>query len=773
MRQVFLAAVIVALCSGWGIAESAGELRIKVTGPDGNGMKCRVLLQNAAKDLRRELETPEDGTLTFRGLPQGMYLLEVQADGLEKYSEKLNLDSALPVRREIKLTLAVVNSTVNVQGKNDELIDRESATHSERLDSQTLESRNHPSLGRGVADAVAAQPGWLMEANGVLHPRGSEYQVQYLVDGVPLTDNRSVAFSASMDDDEVESVTVWTGSYPAEMGRKLGGVVEVETKKDPRRGLHGDVDVSGGSFRSGDAGVELQYGWKGSTLSLGAEGGETARYLDPPALQNFSNRGTVGSFATRFEHDFGERDTFGIGVRHQVLRFLVPNEIAQEAAGQRIARSTLETSVVSSYRHIFSANALVDVRGMYRDLTAEMNSNEFATPIAPSQNRGLREGYLKASLLLHQSRNEWKAGVEFDGTNVREQFRYSITDPLQFEAGTPASLSFADRATGAETGAFVQDAFHLGSWAISAGLRWDRYSLLVHENAFSPRLGVSKYFKKLDISVYGSYDRAFQTPAIENLLLASSPEVAAVSSDVLRLPVRPSRGNFFELGVTKAVAKKVRLNANYYFRNMDEFADDDLLLNTGVSFPIAFQSAKIYGAEAKLEIPRWNRFSGFVSYSYMVGRGSLPATGGLLLGTDAVAQAAQSGSFRISQDQRNTMNARFRFEASKRVWVAAGAWFGSGLPTELDSEEGRDAIQGIDPAILDRVDFDRERLRPSYSIDLSGGVTLLKREQRSVRVQVDFENITDHLNVINFAGLFSGTAVGVPRAAHVSLKAEF
>jgi hypothetical protein len=773
MRQALLAAVMIVFCAGLGIAESAGELRLKVTGPDGNGMRCHVLLQNAAKDLRREAETPDDGTLTLRGLPQGRYLLEVQADGLQKHSEKLTLDSALPMRRQIRLTLAVVNSTVDVSGKNDELIDRESATHSERLDEQTLESRSHPSLGRGIADAVAAQPGWLMEANGVLHPRGSEYQVQYLVDGVPLTDNRSAAFSASMDDGEVESVTVRTGSYPAEMGRKLGGVVEVETKRDPRRSLHGNVNISAGSFLSRDASAEMQYGWKTSTLSWGAEGGATARYLDPPALQNFTNRGTVGSFATRFEHEFGERDSFGVGVRHQVLRFLVPNEIPQEDAGQRIARDTLETSALASYRHIFSANALVDVRAMYRDLSAGMNSNEFATPIAPSQDRGFREGYLKASVLLHQSRNEWKAGVEFDGTEVRERFGYSITDSSQFDVGTPASLSFSDKATGVEAGAFVQDALHIGTWAISAGLRWDRYKLLVKEKAFSPRFGLSKYFKKPDLSVYGSYDRAFQTPAIENLLLASSPEIAMVSSDVLRLPVRPSRGDFYEVGVTKAVAKKVRLNANYFLRNMDEFADDDLLLNTGVSFPIAFRSAKIYGAEAKLEIPRWNRFSGFVSYSYMVGRGSLPVTGGLLLGADTVAQAAQRGSFRISQDQRNTVNARFRYEASQRVWLAAGAWFGSGLPTELESEESRDALEGIDPAILNRVDFERERLKPSYSLDLSGGVRLLKREQRQVRVQVDLENVTNHLNVINFAGLFSGTAVGIPRAARVSIKADF
>ena len=42
-------------------------------------------------------------------------------------------------------------------------------------------------------------------------------------------------------------------------------------------------------------------------------------------------------------------------------------------------------------------------------------------------------------------------------------------------------------------------------------------------------------------------------------------------------------------------------------------ADDTLLLNTGVSFPIAFAQATIQGVEAKLEIPRWGPVSGFIS----------------------------------------------------------------------------------------------------------------------------------------------------------------
>jgi hypothetical protein len=58
-------------------------------------------------------------------------------------------------------------------------------------------------------------------------------------------------------------------------------------------------------------------------------------------------------------------------------------------------------------------------------------------------------------------------------------------------------------------------------------------------------------------------------------------------------------------------------------------------------------------------------------------------------------------------------------------------------------------------------------------VDVSGGVTLLQNERMALRMQVDLQNLTNHLNLINFAGLFSGTAIGVPRSGHFTIKAEF
>jgi hypothetical protein len=42
-----------------------------------------------------------------------------------------------------------------------------------------------------------------------------------------------------------------------------------------------------------------------------------------------------------------------------------------------------------------------------------------------------------------------------------------------------------------------------------------------------------------------------------------------------------------------------------------------------------------------------------------------------------------------------------------------------------------------------------------------------------VRLQADVLNLTNRLNVINFAGLFSGTALGPPRSVALRIQAAF
>jgi TonB dependent receptor len=237
--------------------------------------------------------------------------------------------------------------------------------------------------------------------------------------------------------------------------------------------------------------------------------------------------------------------------------------------------------------------------------------------------------------------------------------------------------------------------------------------------------------------------------------------------------VQPSKGNYYEGGMAKGFSDKLRLDVNFYRRDFRNYADDDQLLNTGVSYPIAFDKAVIYGAEGKLELVQWGKLTGFVSYSYMVGNAWFPVTGGLFLG-DSVgnAETELTGHFPVSQDQRNTLRTRFKYQMMPRLWVAGGLTFGSGLPFEYGGTEEM-ALAQYGAGVVDRLNFDRGRVDPSLAVSASVGADLIKSEKCVTRIQVDGDNLNNWLNVLDFGGLFSGNAIALGRSVNARLSVSF
>ena len=755
------------------VAQSnTGELHLKVTDPSGLGVKAAVQLVSEANDYQNSLSTDESGVLIAKRLPFGVYRIQIQQPGFAEVSTPVQIRSAVPTHYSIKLTLASVTTSIVVQD-SDTLIDPYRANSANEIGNDTIQTRTTSLPGRSLQDLVNSEPGWLYEGNAVLHPRGSEYQTQFVVDGIPLTDNRSPSFGPEIEADDVDSMNIYTAGIPAEFGRKMGGVIEVNTLKDTKQGLHGQAVLSGGSFDTAGAFAQVQDVWNGNTLGASASGSGTDRYLNPVVPENFTNDGTTGDFSVHYERDLTPVDRLGVIVRHGFSRFLIPNEQVQEAAGQRQDGDNSETMGIASYQHVFSANVLGALRGMVRDTSNDLTSNPESTPVIAFLHNNFREGYFNGALSVHHGRQEWKAGVESDVLFLHENFSDVITDPTQFDPGTPSTFAFTGNRPDIEQSAYVQDLIRLGNWTVSAGLRWDHYQLLVNQNAVSPRLSVSRYFPSAGLVIHASYDRVFQTPSSENILLSSSAQVVSLNPNVLRLPVEPSHGNYFEIGGTKALFGQLRFDANYYRRYVDNYADDDQILNTAVSFPIAFDKAVIYGAEGKIEIPKWGRFSGYASYSYMVGNAWFPVTGGLFLGDDATSATTQlTGHFPDSQDQRNTVRLRLRYQLLSRMWIAGSAEYGSGLPFEFTGDYD-DALAQYGQAMVDRINFARGRVRPSLAVDASVGADLYKSDRFSTHLQADLENLNNRLNVIDFGGLFSGNAIAPPRSYALRLMTTF
>jgi hypothetical protein len=751
---------------------NTGEFRLTVTDPAGLGLKALVIISSEASQYRNAFTTSDAGEVDVKALAYGIYLVRVEKPGFAESTEPVEVRSALPTERTIQLAVAPVKTSVQVSSAP--LIDPNRPSSIMQIGSQQIQDRVASLPGRSVQDLVNSQPGWLYEGNAVLHPRGSEYQTQFVVDGIPLTDNRSPSFGPEIEADDVDSVSIYTAGIPAEYGRKMGGVVELNTRRETADGLHGQVVLSGGSYDTASSYAQMQDVWGRNTFGVSASGSMSAHYLNPVVPENYTNRGTTGDFSVNYERDLSQSDRLDLSVRHELSRFEIPNELVQEQAGQLQTGDNFETLGSVRYQHIFSPNSLVTLAGMVRDNANDLYSNENSTPIIATQHNDFREGYFKAAYSLHHGNQEFRAGIESDTVFLHENFSYSITDPTQFDEGTPTSPApFFANDIDLEPSAFAEDLLRLGKWTVSAGLRWDHYQLLLNQSAFSPRISIGRSLPSLNMVLHASFDRVFQTPSFENILITSSQWINQIDPSVLHLPVQPSRGNYYEGGLTQAFKNRMSFDVNLYRRDVRNYADDDQLLNTGVSYPIAFDKSVIYGAEGKLTLVRLGNLSGYASYSYMVGAAWFPVTGGLFLGDDAVAALNQTtGHFPDSQDQRNTLRTRFQYRIAPRMWLAAGATYGSGLPFAYNGDEPT-ALEEYGEQVIDRISFARGRILPLLAVNASLGADVYKSEGITMRFQADGDNLNNRLNIIDFGGLFSGNAIAPGRSFALRLNTSF
>ena len=772
----------------WALSvEMDGRLEIRVLDSTGKGVPASLELGSRSPDFAATAQADTDGRAVIRRIPPGRFLLRVSHRGFEPAERDVEFRSAVPQSVEIVLSVATVLEEITVESSVP-FFQPMRPTQPVRAGRGFLDSTLGTTLGRSVVDVVTTMPGWLLEANAVLHPRGSEYDTQYVVDGMPVYDNRSIAFAPAFENSEFESVTVLTASMPPEYGRRMGGVISLDTRRSASVGHHSGASIQYGSYGTRLAALTHQIAARRTELAIGLQGGMTDRYLDPPSLENYTNRGSSTGANARFARDLNPRDRLTVYWRANRTSFLVPNDLAQQEAGQRQDRRSSETWGQAHYQGSIMTDALVSIRGMFRDLASELWSNPLSTPVYVLQDRGIREGVLRGDLTYQGERHTVKFGGDARWNALREQFSMAEPDELpEFD------LDFRDRRLSTEASVFLQDQFRFGNFSGSVGARFDYYRLLISDSAFSPRVAASYYFPSLALQFFGSYDRIFQPPPSENLLLSSFADSLGIDAVEGALPVPANRGNFFEVGFRKPFGGNLTVIAKHYWRNFRNYIDDDVFFNTGLSFPITFDAAQIEGTEVRVEMPSWKRVSSFVSYSNMLGTASSPVTGGLFVeGGEAEELRGITEEFAISQDQRNTVAAMARFEIHPRVWLSSGIRFGSGLPVELeddddddgdddgDDEEGANdaddddhVVQPVPRAILDQVNFQRGRVRPNLSLDFSAGFRLVSRGKRAATLQIDLRNATNRLNVINFSGLFSGTALAPGRQATVQLRVRF
>src|SRR6185436_5215457 len=213
-----------------------------------------------------------------------------------------------PINLDLALSLEQANASVTVSTDTAALVETDRTSSDTALNQTILERPLGAAPSRAIESMVASAPGFVTDDNGRMHPRGSESQVQYVIDGIPVTDNMSAIFSTSLDARTLRTVEVLTGGIPAEFGDKLAGVINVNTRSGLEGPTQGAVSFSGGSFSTGEVAADFSTHTRKFGFLTNLSTSTSQRYLDPPTLDNLHNFGRSGKGFFRLDYQFNSKD---------------------------------------------------------------------------------------------------------------------------------------------------------------------------------------------------------------------------------------------------------------------------------------------------------------------------------------------------------------------------------------------------------------------------------------------------------------------------------
>src|SRR5262249_37473320 len=154
-----------------------GELHIDARDPQGAALPSTGELVSQVNQFRREFVLGSDGRYVVQDLAFGLYKLSLRAQGFAPWTALIDIRSEVPVHVSARLALAPVSTQVEVN-ESATLVDPYRTGTVYSVGQRAISEHISTQPGRDLADLVEEEPGWLYEANGVLHPRGSEYDVQ-------------------------------------------------------------------------------------------------------------------------------------------------------------------------------------------------------------------------------------------------------------------------------------------------------------------------------------------------------------------------------------------------------------------------------------------------------------------------------------------------------------------------------------------------------------------------------------------------------------------
>ncbi len=191
--------------------------------------------------------TDIDGNYVILNIPPGKYNVKAQYIGYQPVvveNISVSIDLTTTVNFELSES-AVELEEVVVQGKQ-ELIKKDVTSSQSLVSSDQIEALPVSELD----DVLQLQAGVTKDASGGFHIRGGRTsEIAYWVNGISVTDAYDNSRGIQIDNNSIQELQVISGTFNAEYGNAMSGIVNTVTKEGGRD-YHGNIMIYSGDHVS-------------------------------------------------------------------------------------------------------------------------------------------------------------------------------------------------------------------------------------------------------------------------------------------------------------------------------------------------------------------------------------------------------------------------------------------------------------------------------------------------------------------------------------------
>ncbi len=233
--------------------------KIQGTVTDGRGdalIGVNVVIEGTTQGAQTDL----DGEFVIIGVRPGQYTVVARYIGFAtERKEGVGVSVDLTTTVDFKLREEVFEGEEVIVEASAETVRRDVTSSEARVNSETIDRLPV----QEISDVLSVQAG-VTNQNGNIHIRGGRSsEVTVMVDGVPVTDAYNGSAAVQLENDGIEELQVISGTFNAEFGNAMSGIINVVTKE-------GSGDKWGGSFEA----------YTGSYLVTGDGGDDVLRGLN-------------------------------------------------------------------------------------------------------------------------------------------------------------------------------------------------------------------------------------------------------------------------------------------------------------------------------------------------------------------------------------------------------------------------------------------------------------------------------------------------------------